>query len=80
MGQILPACARTTETIRLCIQNSQASSAKLAERNDLNPKTIAKWKQRDCAQDMPMGPRTKRSTVLSLEEEAAMVAFRQHTL
>ena len=27
-----------------------------------------------------MGPKTKRSTVLSLEEAAAIIAFRKHTL
>ena len=30
--------------------------------------------------DLPTGPRTPRSTVLSLEDEAIIVAFRQHTL
>jgi hypothetical protein len=80
MGQILHACARTTETIRQHIQNSQASIAKLAQRYDLNPKTVAKWKRRTFVQDAPMGPRERRSTVLSLEEEAAIVAFRKHTL
>jgi len=80
MGQLLHSCARTTETTRRCIQTSQASIAKLAQRYDLNPKTIAKWKQRDFVQDKPMGPKTKRSTVLSLEEEAAIIAFRKHTL
>ncbi len=46
----------------------------------MNPKTVAQWRQRTTVQDAPMGPRQPRSTVLSKEEEAACVAFRQHTL
>lgn len=30
--------------------------------------------------DLPTGPREPRSTVLSLEEEAVIVAFRRYTL
>ena len=30
--------------------------------------------------DAPMGPKTSRSTVLTLEAEALMVIFRKHTL
>src|SRR6266542_4083208 len=80
MGQLLHACARTTATIRGCIQNSQASIAKLAQQYGLNPKTVAKWKKRTFIQDALMGPKERRSSVLSLEEEAAIVAFRKHTL
>jgi hypothetical protein len=31
-------------------------------------------------QDAPMGPKQPSSTVLNREEEALIVAFRQHTL
>jgi transposase InsO family protein len=46
----------------------------------LNPKTVAKWKKRSYVEDVPMGPKQPRSTVLSTEEEALIVAFRKHTL
>jgi hypothetical protein len=80
MGQLLHGSARTTAAVRRAIQQSQASIAKLAERYDLNPKTIAKWKKRSCVQDAPMGPQPPSSPVLSREEEALMVTFRKHTL
>jgi hypothetical protein len=80
MGQILHACAKTTEAVRRTIQNSQESLSILSQRYNVNPKTIAKWKKRQTPQDAVMGPKEARSTVLSLEEEAICVAFRKHTL
>jgi transposase InsO family protein len=41
---------------------------------------VAKWKKRVAVADLPTGPREPRSTVLSVEEEAIVVAFRRHTL
>jgi transposase-like protein len=46
----------------------------------VNQKTVAKWKKRTSVSDVPTGPTEPRSTVLSLEEEAIIVAFRGHTL
>jgi hypothetical protein len=40
----------------------------------VNPKTIAKWKARSSVSDLPTGPKEPRSTVLSVEEEAIIVA------
>mgnify|MGYP005809752865 CR=1 FL=1 len=80
MGQVLHGCARTTEAIRREIQRSQESLRTLARRYGINPKTVAKWKHRQSVQDAPMGPRERRSTVLSPEEEAACVAFLKHAL
>jgi len=80
MGQILHGSATTTEAIRRAIQNSQASLRELAGRYGINPKTVAKWRQRSSVCDAHMGPREPRSTVLSKEEEALIVAFRKHTL
>jgi transposase-like protein len=80
MGQLLHGSARTTAAVRRAIQHSQESIAKLAERYDLNPKTVAKWKKRTHVDDAPMGPKQPRSTVLSQEEEAMIIAFRRHTL
>ena len=80
MGQILHGSARTTAAVRRAIQHSQESLKRLAQRYDLNPKTVAKWRKRTHVQDAPMGPQKAHSTVLSREQEAACVAFRKHTL
>ncbi len=79
MGQVLHGCATTTEAVRRAIQNSQESLRTLAKRYGINPKTVAKWKQRTSVCDLPTGPKVPKSTVLSVEEEAIIVAFRQHT-
>jgi Integrase core domain len=66
--------------VRRAIPQSQESLAALAERDDVHPKTVAKWKTRACGQDAPMGPKPPRSTVLTQEEDALMVVFRKPTL
>jgi transposase InsO family protein len=80
MGQILHGSAKTTHAVRAAIQRSKATIAELAEQYDLNPKTVMKWRRRQSVEDMPMGPKDARSTVLSVEEEALCLAFRKHTL
>src|SRR3954467_13613666 len=80
MGQVLHGSARTTAAVRRAIQNSQESLRVLARRHGINPKTVAKWKKRGSVADRPTGPKAPRSTVLTLEEEAVIVAFRRHTL
>ena len=80
MGQLLHGCATTTESVRRAIQNSQESIRSLARQYGINPKTAAKWKSRSTAKDNPMGPKQRRSTVLSPAEEALIVAFRKQTL
>src|SRR5829696_4386279 len=80
MGQVLHGSARTTEAVRRAIQHSQASLRALAKRYGINQKTVRKWKARDCVADLRTGPKEPRSTVLSVEEEAIVIAFRRHTL
>jgi hypothetical protein len=80
MGQVLHGSATTTEAIRRAIQHSQASLRALAKRYGINPKTVAKWKKRSSVADLPTCPREPKSTVLSIGEEAIIVAFRRHTL
>jgi transposase InsO family protein len=80
MGQVLHGSATTTEAVRRAIQHSQASLRTLAKRYGINQKTVAKWKKRTATADLPTGPKIVRSTVLSIEEEAVIVAFRRHTL
>jgi transposase-like protein len=78
MGQVLHGCATTTEAIRRAIQNSQESLRALARRYGINQKTVAKWKQRETVADLPTGPKKAKSTVLSVEDEAIIVAFRAY--
>jgi len=80
MGQVLHGSATTTEAIRRAIQNSQESLRVLSKRYGVNQKTVAKWKKRTSVADRPTGPKDPSSTVLSIEEEAIIVAFRKHTL
>ena len=80
MGQILHGSATTTHAVRAAIQRSKASIQELSERYGINPKTVRKWRKRGFVEDAPMGPKERRSTVLSAEEEALIVAFRKHTL
>ena len=79
MGQVLHGSATTTEAVRRAIQRSQESLRTLAGRYGINPKTVAKWKKRCSAIDLPTGPKEPRSTVLSVGDEAIIVAFRKHT-
>ena len=46
----------------------------------INPKTVAKWRKRETVEDLKTGPKEPHSTVLTESEEAAVVAFRRHTL
>ena len=80
MGQVLHGSATTTEAVRRAIQHSQASLRTLAKRYGVNHKTVAKWKKRTSVTGVPTGPKEPKSTVLSVEEEAIIVAFRRHTL
>jgi transposase InsO family protein len=80
MGQVLHGSATTTEAVRRAIQDRQESLRALAKHYGINPKTVAKWKKRGSVADLPTGPKEAKSTVLSVEEEAIVVAFRRHTL
>ncbi|WP_247997800.1 IS481 family transposase [Brucella tritici] len=80
MGQVLHGSATTTEAVRRAIHNSQESLRALSRRYGINQKTVAKWKKRTSQSDLPTGPKEPHSTVLSLEEEAIIVAFRRHTV
>jgi hypothetical protein len=70
---------RTTPRIRAELQGSQASTRALARHYRLNPKTVRKWRTRPTTADAPIGPRVPRSTVLTADQEAQVVACRQRT-
>lgn len=80
MGHVRHGCATTTHAIRAAIQRSQATNAALSREIGINVKTVAKWRKRETVEDLKTGPKEPRSTVLSEEEEAVIVAFRRHTL
>ena len=80
MGEVLHGSARTTAAFRRAIQHSQESLMALSKRYSINPKTVAKWKRRTSVSDLPTGPKDSKSTTLTIEEEAIIVAFRKHTL
>ena len=77
MGRVLHGSATTTEAVRRAIQHSEASLRALAKRYGINRKTVAKWKRRTSVADLPTGPKEARSTVLSLEQEAIVIARRR---
>jgi hypothetical protein len=62
------------------MQHGQESLRALAKRYGINQKTVAKWRGRSSTADLAAGPKEPRSTVLSVEEEAVIVAFRRCTL
>jgi len=72
--------ATTTEAIRRAIQHSQESLRSLSKRYGINPKTVAKSKKPGSVANLKTGPWEAKSTVLSIEDEAIIVAFRKHTL
>ena len=80
MGQVHHGSATTTAAVRRAIQHSQESLRTLARRYGINQKTVAKWRKRSSVADLPTGPKKPTSTVLSIEEEAVIVAFRRYTL
>src|SRR3954471_19001221 len=80
MAGVLHGSARTTPRIRAELQASQETTRVLAARYGLNPKTVAKWRQRTTTADQPMGPKRPRSTTLTEAEEAIVVEFRRRTL
>src|SRR3712207_883323 len=79
-GQVLHGTARTAEAVRRAIQRSRESVRALARRFGVSPTTVQRWRKRETTADAKMGPKEARSTVLTPEEEAIVVAFRRHAL
>lgn len=52
----------------------------MAAHYHINVKTVAKWRKRTFVEDAPIGPSRPRSTILTIEQEAMIVAFRRQTL
>jgi hypothetical protein len=68
-------CATTTPKVRRAIQASEETNLVLAKRHGVNRKTIAKWKARESLSDERMGPKNPRSSLLTLETEAIILAY-----
>jgi hypothetical protein len=71
--------ARTTPSVRRAIQASEEKNTVLARQYGVNRKTIAKWKARDTTFDERMGPKNPRSSVLTQNDEAIVLAYRWRT-
>ena len=80
MGQVLHGCDTTTEAVCRAINRRQESLRALAKRYGINSKTFAKLRNRNSVADERTAPRSPKPTVLTVEEEAIIVAFRQHNL
>ena len=80
MGRVLHGSVRTTEAVRRAMQLREESVRAAAKRYGISPTSVQKWRRRQITSDARMGPKEVRSTVLTPEEEAIIVAFRRHTL
>jgi hypothetical protein len=69
-----------SSAVRRAIQHSQESLRALARRCGITQKAVAKWRKRTSVADERTGPKEAKSTALTLEEAAVIVAFRRHTL
>ena len=80
MGQVLHGSATTTEAVRRAIQRSEESVRALSRRYSVSPTTVQNRRKRETLTDQPMGPTHPHSSVHSIEQAAAIVAFRRHSL
>ena len=80
MAEVLHGSARTTPRVRAELHASKEKTGTLARLYGLGRTTVVKWRSRVGTSDAPMGPRKRRSTVLTTVEEAMIVAFRQRTM
>lgn len=75
MGVVLHDSATTTEAVRRALQRRQESVRAAAKRDGVIPTTMQKWHDRETTANAAMGPKKLRSAVLTLEEEAVIVAI-----
>lgn len=78
MSNILHPCAKTTPRIRKEIQESNETIVVLAEKYNINHKTVLKWKHAKSTQDKRSGPKKPKS-VLSDREQAIICEFKKVT-
>ena len=63
--------------VRQAVPHRQKPPRVRAKHDGIGPKTVAKWKNRPRP---PIGPKEPKASVLSAGQEAAILAFRRHTL
>jgi hypothetical protein len=81
MGQVLHGCATTTEAVRRAIQTASSGEPEDACQATRDQSQDGRQVEAPASvADLPTGPKDAGSTVLSVEEEAVIVAFRRHTL
>ena len=80
MAKALHGSARTTPRFRADLEASKESTRSLAVKYGLNPKTVAKWRQRTTTADALIGPCRRRTAALTVTEEAMVVELRRRTL
>lgn len=66
--------------MRSMIRKACASNAALSRELGIKIKTVSRLRKRDHLEDAVIGPKDAHSTVLSIEQEAVIVAFRRYTL
>jgi hypothetical protein len=71
--------ATTSPRVRRAIQASEETNTVLARRYGVDRKTVAKWRARESTSDERMGPKNPRSSVLTLEDEVIILAYRWRT-
>lgn len=79
-GQVLHGSATTTEAVRRAIQHSQERLRTLAKRHRDQLEDGCEVEEASFGRRSTDGPKEPSSTVLSIEEEAVIVAFRRYTL
>jgi hypothetical protein len=72
-------CAKTTPRMWRAIQASDEKNTVLASRYGVPRQTVAKWKARDTTADARMGPKNPCSSILTLNGEAIVLAYRWRT-
>jgi hypothetical protein len=68
------------EDVIFSVEWKEAPRAKFFTGAPRRQRQSAKWKKRRTVADLPTGPKKPKSTVLTIEEEAIIVAFQRHTL
>jgi hypothetical protein len=78
MGQVLQRSASTSAAVCRAIHDRQESLRILDKSYGINQKTVAKWRRLNSTADIRPGRKNAYSTVLSIEQEAVIVAFCWH--
>ena len=67
--QVYHSNARTNQHVREIIQKSDLTNVELAQKYNINVKTVAKWKDRDCKEDKSSRPDNISYALTPLEKE-----------